>query len=87
MRWYESKACLYCGKPFPQIQLLDHKPALQSPERELLEWSQVDIADLQTVMDTYAPVCWDCYIAQSFIRDYPESVVYRRFQPGIQRSP
>lgn len=87
MRWYEFKACLYCGKPFPQIQLLDHKPALQSPEGKLVEWSEVDIGDLETVMNTYTPVCWDCYIAQSFVRDHPEAVVYRPWQPGIHRSP
>ena len=58
MRWYEFKSCHYCGKPFPQIQLLDHKPALQSPEGKLLEWSEVDIGELQTVMNTYTPVCW-----------------------------
>lgn len=87
MRWYESKSCFYCGKPFLQIPLLDHKPALQSPEGQLVEWSEVNIDDLQTVMDTHSPVCWDCYIAQSFVRDHPESVVYRPFQPGIHRSP
>ena len=87
MRWYEFKSCLYCGKPFPQIHLLDHKPALQNPEGKLLEWSEVDIDDLRTVMNTYTPVCWDCYIAQSFIREHPEAVVYRPWQPGIHRSP
>ena len=87
MRWYEFKSCHYCGKPFPQIQLLDHKPALQSPEGRLLEWGEVDIVELQTVMNTYTPVCWDCNIAQSFMRDHPEMVVYRPWQPGIHRSP
>ena len=87
MRWYEFKSCHYCGKPFPQIQLLDHQPALQTPEGKLLEWSEVDIGELQTVMNTYTPVCWDCNIAQSFIRDHPEMVVYRPWQPGIHRSP
>ena len=87
MRWYEFKSCLYCGKPFHQIQLLDHKPALQSPEGKLLAWSEVDIGEMQTVMSTYTPVCWDCYIAQSFVRDHPEMVVYRPWQPGIHRSP
>jgi hypothetical protein len=87
MRWYEFKACLYCSKPFPQIQLLDHKPALQSPEGKLLEWGEVPINDLQNVLDRCHPVCWDCYIAQSFVRDHPEAVVYRPWQPGIHRSP
>jgi hypothetical protein len=64
MRWYKSKACLYCSKPFLQIQLLDHKPALQSPDGKLMEWSEVPINVLQNVLNSYQPVCWDCYIAQ-----------------------
>ncbi len=87
MRWYQSKSCLYCGKTFEQIQLLDHKPALQSPEGKLVEWSEVAIKDLQVVLKDYKPVCWDCYIAQSFIRDHPEAVVYRPWQTGIHRAP
>jgi hypothetical protein len=87
MRWYESQACLYCGKRFHQIELLDHKPALQSPDGKLLEWSEVLIDDLQNVLSRYQPVCWDCYIAQSFVREHPEAVVYRPWQPGIHRSP
>jgi hypothetical protein len=87
MRWYEFKSCLYCGKPFEQIQLLDHKPALQSPEGKLVDWNEVAIEDMEIVLNNYKPVCWDCYIAQSFVRDHPESVVYRPWQPGIHRSP
>ncbi|HLO00020.1 MAG TPA: hypothetical protein VK208_16290 [Pyrinomonadaceae bacterium] len=87
MRWYDSKSCLYCGKPFHLIQLLDHKPALQSPEGNLLAWSEVAIEDMQRVMDSFKPVCWDCYIAQSFVREHPEAVVYRPWRPGIHRSP
>jgi hypothetical protein len=87
MRWYEFKSCFYCGKTFSQIQLLDHQPALQNPEGKLLEWSALDISELQTVMNTYTPVCWDCYIAQSFVREHPEMVVYRPWQPGIHRAP
>jgi len=77
MRWYGFKSCLYCGKRFEQIQLLDHKPALQSPEGKLVDWSEVAIKDLQIMLKNYKPVCWDCYIAQSFRKDHPDLVVYR----------
>jgi hypothetical protein len=87
MKWYQFKSCLYCGKAFEQIQLLDHKPALQSPEGKLVDWSEVAIKDLQVVLKGYKPVCWDCYIAQSFLRDHPEAVVYRPWQTGIHRAP
>jgi hypothetical protein len=86
MRWYEFKACVYCGKTFGQIHLLDHKPALQSPEGKLVEWSEVAMEDLQILLNNYKPVCWDCYIAQSFVLAHPESVVYRASQAGMHRS-
>ncbi len=72
MRWYEFKSCHYCGRPFEQVHLLDHKPALLSPEGKLVDWNEAAMKDLQIVLATYRPVCWDCYIAQSFVRDHPE---------------
>jgi hypothetical protein len=77
MRWYESKSCIYCHKTFAEIQFLDHKPALQSPEGELLEWGELAGRDFQNVLNNYKPVCWNCYIAQSFVRAHPDLVVYR----------
>lgn len=84
-RWYNSRLCVYCGKPFEQIQWTDHRPALRSTDGTLVEWSEVPLADIQTVMSTYAPVCWDCYLAQSFRRDHPEKVVYRPWREGVHR--
>jgi hypothetical protein len=86
MRWYEFKTCIYCGKRFERIQLLDHKPALQSPEGKLVDWSDVAVEELQTVLAKYLPVCWDCNITQSFRREHPELVVYRPWRNGISRS-
>lgn len=83
MRWYEGKACIYCGKTLELIRLLDHKPALLNTEGKLTEWGEVAIKDLQIALNDYKPVCWDCYIAQSFVRDHPELVVYRPSQAGV----
>ena len=82
-RWYDCKHCVYCGKGFQQIPLTDHQPALRSPKGELVTWREVPIEDIQIVMDTYSPVCWDCYIAQSFRRDHPELVVYRPWREDV----
>jgi len=87
MRWYESKSCIYCGKWFDQIHLLDHKPALQGPDGRLLDWGELSMDDLETVLTGYKPVCWDCFIAQSFVREHPELVVYRPWQGQVHRSP
>jgi hypothetical protein len=77
MRWYRGKTCCYCGKPFEELHWIDHKPALKSPEDLLVQWSEVPVEGFSTVMQTHLPVCWDCYIAQSFIREHPDLVVYR----------
>jgi len=77
MRWYRGRKCCYCGKPFEELHWTDRKPALKSPEGSLVRWNAVPIDDLSMVMETHLPVCSDCYIAQSFLRDHPDVVVYR----------
>ncbi len=83
MRWYAGKSCVYCRKLFDDVHWIDHKPALQSDEGTLLNWDAVELQNLPTVMASYLPVCWDCYITQSFIREFPELVVYRPGQNGM----
>ena len=77
MRWYRDKKCVYCRKAFSEIQWMDHRPALLSPKGKLLSWNRVDPAQFQNVLETHSPVCWDCYIAQSFRREHPDLVVFR----------
>ena len=77
MRWYRDKNCVYCKKAFSELQWLDHRPALLSPEKKLMSWGQVHLDELRSVLETHRPVCWDCYIAQSFRLEHPDLVVFR----------
>lgn len=77
MRWYRGRNCCYCHKPFEEIHWIDHRPALRHPEGSLVQWSDVPMENLSTVLETHLPVCWDCFIAQSFKREHPELVVLR----------
>lgn len=77
MKWYRGKKCLHCGMTFKGLNWTDHKPALWNPEGDLLNWSQVSVAEIPAVLDTYHPVCRNCYIAQSFVSEYPDLLVYR----------
>jgi hypothetical protein len=77
MRWYTGKSCIYCAKTFTPVQWIDHKPALRSPAGTLLEWKDIKIKEIPEVLKSHQPVCWDCYIAQTFLREYPDLVVYR----------
>ena len=83
MRWYRGKTCCYCAKPFEELHWVDHKPALQNPEGLLMRWREVPVEDISMVMDTHLPVCWNCYIAQSFFREHPDLVVFRPWQKDI----
>jgi hypothetical protein len=83
MRWYRDKNCVYCRKAFPELHWVDHRPALVSPDEELLGWNEVNLDRLRNVLETYSPVCWDCYIAQKFRRDHPDLVVFRPWRNGI----
>jgi hypothetical protein len=83
MRWYRGKNCVYCGKLAEELHWIDHRPALLSPEGELVEWSGVPLENLSMVLKTHLPVCWDCYIAQSFRRDHPDLVVFRPWRHSI----
>jgi hypothetical protein len=83
MRWYRGKNCVYCRKPFPEIHWSDHRPAVRSPEGQLLTWNEVSMDQLQQVLETHLPICWDCYIAQSFRLDHPDLVVFRPWRNGI----
>jgi hypothetical protein len=83
MRWYSGKNCVYCGKLTAELHWIDHQPALLSPEGELVEWSGVPLESLSTVLKTHRPVCWNCYIAQSFRRDHPDLVVFRPWRNSI----
>lgn len=87
MKWYKGKRCVFCQRAFDEITLTDHKPALFSLEGVFVEWPQVRMSNLAEVLATHTPVCWNCYIAQTFRRDHPDLVVERSFtsQPSSGR--
>jgi hypothetical protein len=48
-------------------------------------WPDVAPETLPQVLATHKPVCFDCYVAETFRREHPELVVdnpWRQSQPG-----
>lgn len=80
--WYQGKECVFCGNRFGEIHWHDHKPALLSPERLIVEWSEVPPEQIPQVLASHKPVCWNCEIIETFLRRYPELVVNRPWRPG-----
>ena len=76
-QWYAGKSCIYCKKPFGEIHWHDHPPALVDEERKTVQWNEVPVENLQKVMATHWPVCWNCHVAETFRRQHPELVVDR----------
>jgi hypothetical protein len=83
MRWYRDRNCVYCGKAFPELHWVDHRPALLNADGNLLTWNEVNLDRLRKVLETHSPVCWDCYIAQDFRVNHPDLVVVRPWQNNI----
>ncbi len=81
-KWYQGKKCAFCGKAFGEINWFDHKPALMSPGKSSRQWSEISPLDIPNALATDKPVCFDCHIAETFRRHYPELVVDRPWRSG-----
>lgn len=83
MSWYRGRNCIYCGKPADELQWMDHKSSLQTT-RGKVERGGVPVESSSMVVTTHLPVCWNCYLAQSFREGHPDQVADRpwRHIPG-----
>jgi hypothetical protein len=76
-RWYHGQECAFCHKGFTEIHWHDHPPALVDAERHSVLWNEVPAERLQETMRTHVPVCWNCYVAETFRQKFPNLVVDR----------
>jgi hypothetical protein len=80
--WYKGKSCAYCQKPFDEMQWHDRYPALLSPERVAKQWNEIPAETLPDVFQTHLPVCWNCYIAETFRQQNADRVLDRKWERG-----
>jgi hypothetical protein len=80
-KWYKGKSCAVCGTAFEEIHWHDHRPALMDQEGKTIEWRDVEAEDLPRVLETDQPVCWNCHIMQSFVREHGDLVILRDWHP------
>jgi hypothetical protein len=73
--WYANKRCSLCGRGIGEIHWYDRKPALLAPDLTTVEWSSVAPRDLPAVLTTHRALCWNCMVAESFLRQHPDRVV------------
>jgi len=80
--WYNGKSCAYCQKPFAVMHWHDRHPALLAPDRSAKQWNEIPAEKLPEVFETHLPICWNCYIAETFRREHPELVLNRSWDRG-----
>lgn len=85
-RWYEDRACAYCGAGIHEIggAIL---PALRSHDGRLREWNDIPPEQLPDMLSTALAVCARCELAESFRHDFPQLVTDRsrvRAHPNSQ---
>ncbi len=75
--WYRGKQCVFCGQDLSNINWLEHRPALRTPEGKTLLWSEIQPEQVYGVLETHQPVCWNCHVAEQFRAEHPELIVDR----------
>ena len=50
------------------------------PDKKLVDWEHVPAQEVFVVLETHKPVCWNCFIAESFRQSHPELVTDREWK-------
>ncbi|HYB54184.1 MAG TPA: hypothetical protein VEG84_09980 [Thermoanaerobaculia bacterium] len=75
--WYRGGTCVFCGKAIPEVTWTEHRPALLAPDGVTVSWKDVKPEALPDLFSTHKPVCWDCHVVQSLIRERPDTITVR----------
>jgi hypothetical protein len=75
-RWYEGKRCAICDKPV-SIRPHAQQPALRHPDGHTFDFVAVPPEKLIARLSEFAPVCFDCHVAEQFRNQYPGKVTER----------
>lgn len=81
-KWFEGKKCAVCGEAISPVQHLDRTPALANFKHETQQWDQIPTEKLPEALWASQPVCWNCHIAETFKRQFPDRVTYRPWERG-----
>jgi hypothetical protein len=80
--WYRGKSCAYCQKPFGEMHWHERHPAVLTPDHVAKQWNEIPAETLPEVFQTHLPVCWNCYIAETFRRQNADKVLDRKWERG-----
>jgi hypothetical protein len=81
--WFGDKDCVFCGKSIAEVKewWVDHKPALLTPEKQIVVWNEFAAEQLPELFEKCEPVCWSCAATETFRKDHPDMVTDRAPTP------
>lgn len=81
--WFSDKKCVHCGKVIAEVKewWVDHKPALLTPEKQIITWNEFPAEKLPELFSKCYPVCWSCTATEAFRKQHPEMVADRARTP------
>ena len=74
--WYDGKQCAYCGRVI-ELNHFEHAPALLDAEKKMSEWTGLPAEKLHDAFASSLPVCWNCYMTETFMHEHPGRTVIR----------
>ena len=83
INWFDDKKCIFCGKSIAEVKewWVDHKPALLTPEKQIIVWNQFAAEQLPDLFEKCEPVCWSCAATETFRKEHPDLVSDRAATP------
>ena len=83
INWFNDKNCVYCGKSIAEVKewWVDHKPALLTPQKQIVVWNEFAAEQLPELFEKCEPVCWSCAATETFRKEHPELVSDRAPTP------
>jgi hypothetical protein len=83
INWFGDKNCVFCGKSIAEVKewWVDHKPALLTPEKQIVVWNEFAAEQLPELFKKCEPVCWSCAATETFRVQHPELVSDRTPTP------
>ena len=73
--WYSNARCVLCGAAIGEIRWTEHRPAFLSIGGTPLAWDDVAPEDLNGVLATHRPICFNCWVAETFRMEHRDLVI------------
>lgn len=75
---FTGERCAYCKKLIAPLSHLGHAPALLNlADGKTVEWTDLPAEQLPEAFSDCMPVCWNCHMTESFLRELPGKAVVR----------